>query len=109
MEVSRPAVPSPLAPAPRQGSICIVHIPKTGGATLKDLVSRAYPRGSNAGNWLRDPARTQEKLAKRKRVPDGVLIGHVPYGTYRSHMPEGARYVTLLRETVDRVMSYYFR
>jgi hypothetical protein len=38
-----------------------------------------------------------------------VVIGHVPYGVYRSHLPDDVRYATFLREPVDRVVSHFYR
>jgi hypothetical protein len=109
MDVSSPA-PCSGAATPESAPLCFVHIPKTAGATLKDLLTRAYPTCANVGNWLNDPARAEQKLAERAKSPALVLAaGHMPYGAYRSHMPESARYITLLREPVDRVLSHYFR
>ena len=36
-------------------------------------------------------------------------MGHVPYGLFRRHLPEDTRYMTFLREPVDRVLSHYYR
>ena len=33
---------------------------------------------------------------------------HVPYGVYRRYLPDDTRYITVLREPVDRVLSHYY-
>ena len=38
-----------------------------------------------------------------------VTIGHAPYGVLRQYLPEDTRYVTFLREPVERVLSHYYR
>ena len=38
-----------------------------------------------------------------------MLVGHVPYGVFREHLPADTRYMTFLREPVDRVLSHYYR
>jgi len=98
----------PAAPAFSE-SVCFVHIPRTAGGTLKEVLSRAFPEGTvnDAGNVLNNPERTAEKLRKLRYAESRILIGHVPYGVYRAHMPAPVRYVTLLREPVDRVVSHF--
>ena len=32
---------------------------------------------------------------------------HVPYGLFRRYLPTRARYITVLRDPVDRVLSHY--
>lgn len=91
------------------GPICFVHVPKTAGATMRDVLTRAFPPAANGGNWLNDPDRTRAKVAHYAATPGTVVMGHVPYGVYVDEMPADARYVTLLREPVDRVLSHYHR
>jgi hypothetical protein len=98
--------------------LAFVHIPKTAGGTVKNMLGNAYPRTAVAdtGNVFISEDRTASRLA---RPPGGwerwhqrggkVTIGHVPYGLYRRHLPANTRYVTFLREPVDRVLSLYHR
>ena len=69
-----------------------------------------------AGNYIRDQDHSEQKLSKRagswqswNRRGGRVSAGHVPYGLFRKHMPEDTRYMTFLREPVDRVLSHYYR
>jgi Sulfotransferase family len=103
---------------PRGPLLAFVHIPKTAGGTAKTMLQRAYskPALHSAGNYVRGPEKTVKKVAKpaggweRWHEKGGrVTIGHVPYGVFRDHLPAGTRYMTFLREPVDRVLSHYYR
>jgi hypothetical protein len=95
-----------------------VHIPKTAGATVTNMFNLAYSRSGvhSAGNFIRGPETTVNKVTKRPggwqnwhRRGGRVTVGHVPYGVFREHLPEDTRYMTFLREPVDRVLSHYYR
>jgi hypothetical protein len=98
------------AAPPNESPIAFVHIPKTAGGTLKSVLSELYGRGAlhDGGNYLRDPERIGAQTF-RLRGGQRITIGHVPYGLYREHLPGDTRYITLLREPVDRVISHYYR
>jgi hypothetical protein len=96
--------------------IAFVHIPKTAGGTLVNMLATAYSRQAvhDAGNIFRGPERTVRKVSRRpggwerwQRGGGRVTAGHVPYGVFREHTPQATRYITLLREPVARVLSHY--
>jgi Sulfotransferase family len=91
--------------------IAFVHIPKTAGKTVITMLATAYRKDAiqDAGNYVRNPERTKKKLTKSSKLEARVLAGHVPYGAFRAHLPVEARYITFLREPVDRVISHYYR
>jgi hypothetical protein len=91
--------------------LAFVHIPKTAGATVISMFAAAYSRQGvrDAGNYLRGPEKTVAALAKPEKMEGRVLAGHVPYSVLREHTPQDTRYMTFLREPVDRVISHYFR
>jgi Sulfotransferase family len=91
--------------------LAFVHIPKTAGATATSMFTAAYSSAEvyNAGNHLRSPERTPARVGRRQWAGRRVMVGHVPYGIYREHLPADARYMTFLREPVDRVLSHYYR
>src|SRR4051812_48664558 len=47
--------------------IAFVHIPKTGGATVTNMLARAYskPGVHSAGNFMRGPEATANKVTRR--------------------------------------------
>jgi hypothetical protein len=98
-----------------------VHIPKTAGTTVTDMLAGAYPKGAlhNAGSYIRGPEKPAKKINRITRRRGGwerwqrgggrVTVGQVPYGFFREHLPPDTRYMTLLREPIDRVLSHYYR
>ena len=102
--------------APPGPLLGFVHIPKTAGGTATTMLARAYSRSAvrDAGNYLRSPETT---LRKAGGPPGGweewhrgggrVAAGHVPYGIFSERLPADCRYMTFLREPVDRVLSHY--
>jgi hypothetical protein len=95
-----------------------VHIPKTAGGTVTSMFAAAYTRKgiSKVGNYTRGPEKTERKIAKGaefwenwQRKGGRVSVGHTPFGLFREHLPANTRYMTFLREPVDRVLSHYYR
>jgi hypothetical protein len=106
---SRPT--SALNGARAEPLIAFVHIPKTAGGTVTSMFSAAYSkqRVRDAGNFVRAPEKTGRKIKASLRREGRVSAGHVPYGFFRDHLPPDTRYMTFLREPVDRVLSHYYR
>jgi hypothetical protein len=90
--------------------VVLIHIPKTAGTSLKSMFARAYPRDTltDAGNYLRSERGVAAKLKSARLAKGRVTVGHVPYGLAREHLPSETRYVTFLREPVERVLSHYY-
>jgi hypothetical protein len=97
--------------------IALVHVPGTAGATVKSAFADAYTRRAVRG--VGDYARGKEALAKLARSSDHwerwhrrggrVVAGRVPYALLRQELPSDTRYISFLREPVDRVLSHYYR
>jgi hypothetical protein len=82
------------------------------------MLAAAYTKRGidRAGNFVRGPEKTHRKLTRRPggwenwyRRGGRVSVGHTPYGVFKDHLPPEARYMTFLREPVDRVLSHYYR
>jgi hypothetical protein len=94
------------------GALIFVHIPKTAGMTLRSILARQFPpeavhtiRGQDPeayGEAIRAFAALPEEERRRIRL----LQGHVAFGLHRL-LPQGAAYVTMLRDPVARAASHY--
>jgi hypothetical protein len=118
----RPRVARRLEPQRRQESsavggngseplLAFVHIPKTAGGTVTSMLTAAYSKQGvkKTGNYVRNPDKTERKISSSLRKEGRVAAGHTPYGPLREHLPPDTRYMTFLREPVDRVLSHYYR
>jgi hypothetical protein len=89
-----------------------LHMPKTAGTTLVYVLQKVYGTDrvyhepdvytdscALANDFLLLPA------AERSRIE--VLCGHFPVG-FHALMPEAAPYITMLREPVERLISFYY-
>jgi hypothetical protein len=90
--------------------VAFVHVPKTAGATVTSMLMSAYSRQEvrNAGNYLRHPETTPAKIARTRWRGARVAVGHIPYGLFRRNLPRDTRYMTFLRDPIDRVPSHYY-
>lgn len=91
-------------------ALIFLHIPKTAGITLSRIIEKQY---NAASIFSIDGANSAASIEKFKQLPESrrekiqVLQGHMPFGLH-AFLPQGALYITLLREPVDRVISAYY-
>lgn len=94
--------------SPVSTPLVFLHIPKTGGTTLREILKREF-----------DPARTLTlasdseaewdrfwAMEQGERDEFDLVVGHTPFGLHEGLRP-GARYVAMLRDPVERVISHY--
>ncbi|MBX9974020.1 sulfotransferase family 2 domain-containing protein [Cytobacillus firmus] len=85
--------------------LIFMHIPKTGGMTLKRIIKRQYPDI----NILKDitDGKTSEfkKIVSEKEIQ--FVFGHLSFGLHM-HTSKPCTYVTMMREPIDRVISMYY-
>jgi hypothetical protein len=81
-----------------------LHIPKTAGTSLREIVVARYP-GSRC---LQVYSHTPEAISKmHSRVREAeVVFGHFSFG-FHELLGIDARYITMLREPVARVTSFF--
>jgi hypothetical protein len=81
-----------------------LHIPKTAGTALREVVEKRYPKDRWIPVYWHDPEFLAE--AQQRAHTAELIYGHFSYGFHELLCAEG-RYMTVLREPVDRVVSYF--
>lgn len=91
-------------------ALIFLHIPKTAGTTLNRIIEWQY---NPLSIFTMDPYRiraTAERfktLSEQRRRRFRVVRGHMYYGLHE-FLPQGATYITMLREPVARFLSSYY-
>jgi len=85
-----------------------VHIPKTGGTTLHQIIDRQYPPERRHWIMRHDVGLEAFKsLPLSRRAELRMVRGHIPFGVHE-YIPRPATYLTILRQPIERVISYYY-
>lgn len=90
-------------PVPLEKRI-FIHIPKTGGTSLREILRHVYPPERRVFIYSHDPDHL-DGLRKNVFLAEAIN-GHVSFGIHEFYGVE-ARYVTILRHPLDRVVSLY--
>lgn len=92
------------------GTIIFLHIPKTAGTSLQQLINRQF---DPALVYEMDNSDARKSMEVFKNIPDEekvhykVVLGHMWFGLHR-HIPQPSSYITILRDPVERVISHYY-
>src|SRR4051794_13134384 len=95
----------------RTGPLTVfLHIPKTGGTTFLAILRDNFPNAvESIGNVFKGSggfdARLRDAPTLRSRNAQ-VLTGHLPFAI-RRRLPRDTRYITWLRDPVERTLSQY--
>lgn len=82
-----------------------LHIPKAAGQSFTTYIRRQFPDDSHVSlNTLADSPKIVEKIPPEVRANLRIVTGHVHYGIHR-YFSQECRYITLLRDPVQRVVS----
>jgi hypothetical protein len=91
-------------------ALIFLHIPKTAGTTLNRIIEWQY---SPFAIFTMDPYRIRatperfKRLSERRRRQLRMVRGHMFYGIHE-FLPQGATYITMLRDPVPRALSAYY-
>jgi galactose-3-O-sulfotransferase len=91
-------------------ALIFLHIPKTAGTTLNRIIEWQY---NPLSIFTMDPHRIRATVERFKALPEErrrrlqVVRGHLLYGIHE-FLPQGATYITMLREPVARFLSSYY-
>lgn len=108
--------PSTPPPAPETAAkaplLVFVHIRKTAGKTLRQILYRAYGRGHTrlVRNYFVAPETSLNVIKSLAAGPPpelGAIHGHFLFWP-DIEWPEGTQFLTLLRDPVERTISHYF-
>jgi hypothetical protein len=91
-------------------ALIFLHVPKTAGTTLNRIIEWQYdPRLI----FTVDPHQIRATIDHFYTLPESrrrrlqVVRGHLPYGVHEL-LPQGATYITMLRNPVTRLLSSYY-
>jgi len=113
----RSAKGSRAAPSRRGPLTVFIHIPKTAGTTLISVLRGNFPAGGvrSLGNVFHGAGGVDPGPVVKMRVSGPVVTrdihllgGHLPFGIYQ-YLPSDSRYITFLRDPVERTLSHYYR
>ncbi len=90
------------------GCLFFVHIPKTGGATFRKILGRLYASKKIFWVNLIQDRETFKTLSGREKSLLDAVAGHFPYGLHEQLPHRGHRYITFLRDPVERCLSHYY-
>ncbi|WP_010269663.1 sulfotransferase family protein [Paenibacillus senegalensis] len=91
--------------------IVYIHIPKTAGTTLREIIKQQYPEGV-ASLEVMDPAAFPAQLPPfvDQITSPGSKIkwvnGHLSMEV-KDYLPKSTKYVTMLRKPTEQVISHY--
>jgi len=88
-------------------TVIFVHIPKTAGTTLYQIIDRNYAPDAIHTARPADMVRAIKTLDDARKAKIRILRAHAGFGLHES-LPGPWAYFTILRDPIERVISYYY-
>ena len=95
-------------PSPDCLPLIFLHMFKAGGTSLRKFIRDQYPRSHavEVNGSIADLQAWQSR-DERERHDVDLLLGHQYFGNH-TFLREGASYITVLRDPIERVVSFYY-
>lgn len=96
-----------------QKSVIFLHLPKTGGTSLRNILNREYAENTRLLIYTyphfpkKDGIVKLQKLSNDKRAKLELIYGHFAFGIHE-YLPQESTYITFLRDPVDRIISHFY-
>ncbi len=89
--------------------VLFLHIPKAAGQTLSQVIVRHFDPAAvfAIGRPNHQFIEQFKKMSKSERARIRLVKGHMPFGLHE-YLPRPSTYITMLRDPVDRIISYYY-
>ena len=85
--------------------LCYIHIPKTAGTAVTEVLTRIYPVDKVfSGTLMYDYTSVEPRIFRNYLL----YKGHIHYSFAVANLPGDTRFITVLRDPVERVLSLYF-
>lgn len=92
----------------RPDHLLFLHIPKTAGTTLHNLLSRQFPRNAQLETNFYKDKNQLERIPAAEREKIRLVRGHFLFGLHELFPAGTCEYTTVLREPIDRCISNYY-
>jgi len=91
-------------------TLIFLHIPKAAGTTLNSIIDRHFG-GKSGAIFAMNGSRNREcefmLKPEAERIAYRLIRGHMEFGIHR-YLPKKSAYITLLRNPVNRIVSFYY-
>jgi hypothetical protein len=92
---------------PGNQHLIFMHIPKAAGSTLHAILEKKYKKKETLVFETENPVGQLESLSQEERRAYRLYMGHAYFGIHEN-IPGESRYITILRNPVDRLVSHYY-
>ena len=99
----------PNALAQTTETVIFLHIPKTAGTTLDQIIFRNYPLSQvyMTGLVAQQGVENFQNMTKAERRNYRLLKGHMSFGIHE-HVPDSWAYFTFFRDPIERTISQFY-